>query len=109
MKKKRILITTTAVLSILTAGCTVNVPIPEPTVAPSAPAYSDTTVDERDLNDEAFDMAWDQVIGYDPELNAEACRLIRDDREAMWLAFDEGSDHMFNRAVFERGVNRHCL
>lgn len=109
MKKKRYLPAIAAALAVLTAGCTVNVPIPDTTATPSAPVYRDYTTDEQDLNDEAFDMAWDTVVGYDSQLQAEACAAVRNDKEAMWRAFDEGSDHMFSRDVFERGINRHCL
>lgn len=94
-----------AVLAVLTAGCTVNVPT---TATPSASAYRDTTTDEQNLNDEAFDMAWNTVIG-DRQLHAQMCKAIRSDKEAVWQAFDQGSGHMISRDVFERGINRHCL
>ena len=62
-----------------------------------------------DLNDEAFDLAWEKVLGYDRELQSQACQAFRYDPEAAWQAFDRGSRHTFTRDVFTRGVNRHCL
>lgn len=93
-----------AITTVLT-GCTVPVPV---TDVNSDTRYSDVTVDEKDLNDEAFDMAWDQVAGSDPQMAADLCYAAQTMPDQMWAAFDKGSNHTFTREVWERGIYRHC-
>lgn len=91
---------------ITTAGCA------EPTIVgtaqPGTARFSDVTVDERDLNDEAFDLAWWELTNSNPRAGAEVCLASQINPDAMWLAFDKGAGHTFPRSVWDRGINRVC-
>lgn len=89
------------------AGCTVPPQQPQP-VTVVQPRFADNTVDEQDLNDEAFDLAWYHHTNGKQKLRRDLCMAAQIAPDSMWLAFDEGSQHTFPRAVFDRGVNRHC-
>lgn len=120
MKKHLLTAAIVTTAAVLTTGC-INTPTDvgppvhqhaNESVSDSVPEtsrYRDITQDEQDLNDEAFDLAWEKVLGYDWELQSQACQAFRYDPEAAWQAFDLGSRHIFTRDVFTRGVNRHCL
>ena len=108
MKKHLLTAAIVTTAAILTTGCT-GTPTSVSDSVPETSRYRDITQDEQDLNDEAFDLAWEKVLGYDWELQSQACQAFRYDPEAAWQAFDRGSRHTFTRDVFTRGVNRHCL
>lgn len=95
-----------ATIVIITAGCTTAPAIS--TGSLDTARYSDVTVDERDLNDEAFDLAWWELTHNNPRAGDELCLASQVNPDTIWRAFDEGSNHAFPRSVWDRGINRVC-
>jgi hypothetical protein len=93
-------------ITAVTAGCT-SATTPEP-ISTTPLRFSDNSHDDRDLNNEAFDLIWWEMTHNSPGAATALCISAQVQTAASWQTFDNNTGHVFPRTAWLRGIYRHC-